>query len=415
MLAAGLIGLCVLVNSPHALVGRLAISADKHREDAVLWWIATAFIAAAVALRRRWPMPMLAVCTAATGVHLTMGAVFTVIDLGVAVLLYTVAVRYSRAASLTLLALQLVLVTGWSVFAAVSGKPVPGLPDLIPSAVAPGAQVGSPAARHTRSVAESAWTGTLVLGSILVASWATGFSNRSRRAYLDELHARAEDLERQRDQQAQLAAAAERARITRELHDVVAHGLSVMVTQAQGAEAILDIRPADTRTALTAIIKTGRDSLADMRRALANDHSGTGSGTDAWHPQPGLDRLPTLVSQVTAAGTLVRLHINGKPAVLPSAVDLSAYRLVQEALTNTMKHAGPRAEAEVTITYYDTGLDIRVSDNGRGAAGGDGRGNGLRGMHERVRLLGGRLTTGPAADGDGFTVSAVFPLSGSDA
>jgi len=404
-LAAALIALCVLVNSPAAVVSSSAAASEVHGADVVLWWIATAFIGVAVALRRRWPLPMLVVCTLATAIHLSQGKPFAVVDLGAAVLLYTVALRCRRAVSVAVLIVLLLLVAGWNIFAAATGSPIPGLPDLIPSAAPPGAQFGSPPALQAPSAAEKAWTGNLMLGSILVASWATGHGARSRRAYLDELHARARDLEHQRDQQAELAIAAERARITRELHDVVAHGLSVMVTQAQGAEAALDHRLADTRAALAAVIKTGRDSLTDMRRVLAQ----VDGVQDAWHPQPGLSRLPALISQVTAAGTPVQLYIDGTPIDIPSAVDLSAYRIVQEALTNTMKHAGPGAKARVTITYRDTDLEIEVSDNGHGTIADHSGGNGLRGMRERVGLLGGQLTTGPTPI-SGFTVRAVLPV-----
>jgi signal transduction histidine kinase len=412
-LAVALIVLCVLVNSPSVALTRPGLAPSASRADVVLWWNATGFIAVAVALRRRWPLSMLAVCTVATALHLIRGATFTAVDLGVAVLLYTVAAHYRRAVALTVLTGLLVLVAGWNIFAAATGRAVPGLPDLIPgtarppTGAPPGTQIASLPPRQARPSGQNAWTGTLVLGSILVASWATGSGTRTRRAYLEELRAHARDVERQRDQQAKLAAAAERARISRELHDVVAHGLSVIVTQAQGAQAALDKRPVDTRTALAAIVKTGRDSLSDMRQAMAK----ADDVQDAWHPARGLDRLPSLVSQVTAAGTPVRLHTEGTPTRLPSAVDLSAYRLVQEALTNTMRHAGPGAQAAVTISYHTTTLEIDISDDGHRVAADDGHGSGLRGMHERVRLLGGDLTTGPAPT-RGFTVHAVLPLQG---
>lgn len=411
LLAGALVILCVLVNAPPGLVGRAVAGGgppDRYEVSVVVWWVATAFITGAVVLRRRWPLPALAVATAAVAVHLGQQMTVTIIDLGVAVLLYTVALRYRRAVSLTVLGVLVSLTVAWNVVAAASGRPVPGLPSILPPAMTPGIQApeaGDPPAR----VVSNTWTGSLVVGSILVAAWATGAGASSRRAYLDQMHARARDLERQRDQQAELAAAAERARISRELHDVVAHGLSVMVTQAQGAQAALDRRPADARTALEAIIRTGRDSLADMRRALARDDA----VEDAWHPAPGLSRLPHLISQVTDAGTRVRLHIQGTPSPLPAAVDLSAYRIVQEALTNTMKHAGPGAEADVTLSYQDTALDIQIRDNGFGPASSDGHGTGLLGMRERVRLLGGRFTARPLPAG-GFVVHAVIPLPGSE-
>jgi signal transduction histidine kinase len=244
--------------------------------------------------------------------------------------------------------------------------------------------------------------------SALVAAWAIGSGTRSRRAHLDELRARARELERDRDLQAAFAVAAERGRISRELHDVVAHGLSVMVIQAQGGAAALDNRPADTRSALDAIVRTGRESLADMRRVLA----AVGAVDDTWHPQPGLGQLTALVAQVRKAGTPVAVRVEGATAPLPSTVDLSAYRIVQEALTNTMKHAGRGAKAEVVLSYAEEEIGIRVGDDGRGATGGSGGGNGLRGMRERVRLLGGSLVTGPGPAG-GFVVRAALPIRGS--
>jgi signal transduction histidine kinase len=180
-----------------------------------------------------------------------------------------------------------------------------------------------------------------------------------------------------------------------------------MVIQAQGGAAALDQRPDDTRSALAAIVTTGRDSLADMRRVLA----AVGEVDDAWHPQPGLGQLPALLTQVRTAGTPVRLHVEGEVVALPSTVDLSAYRIVQEALTNTMKHAGPGAAAVVALTHREAEIIIEVSDDGRGMAAATGGGNGLRGMHERVRLLGGRLAAGPGPQG-GFVVRAALPVQG---
>jgi signal transduction histidine kinase len=198
------------------------------------------------------------------------------------------------------------------------------------------------------------------------------------------------------------------------MHDVVAHGLSLIVIQAQGADAALDNRPADTRSALRAIVRTGRDSLADMRRVLA----ALGEVEDAWHPQPGLAQLPGLLEQVRTAGTEVRLRVAGTPAALPSAVDLSAYRIVQEALTNVMKHAGTGASADVVLEYSDAEIAVEVGDDGRipnGHAGpGVGGGNGLRGMDRRVQLLGGRLSAEPEAGG-GFRVRATLPIEGRQA
>jgi signal transduction histidine kinase len=210
-------------------------------------------------------------------------------------------------------------------------------------------------------------------------------------------------MEQQRDQQAELATAAERARISRELHDVVAHGLSVMVVQAEGGQAALDNRPSDAGKALYAIAQVGRESLADMRRVLNTEAD--------WHPQPGLAYLPRLIDQVRQAGMPVQLHINGDQVPLPSAVDLSGYRIVQESLTNTIKHAGADAEANVEIRYDEHELQIQVSDNGLGPRPPTHPGKGISGMTERVRLLGGSLTAGPHPAG-GYVVQARLPKDG---
>jgi signal transduction histidine kinase len=403
-IAVGILVSCVLVNSPNQVVtlaGNLGGSTMSGR--VALWWAATVPALGGVALRRRWPLPMLIVCTVAAAVHVGLSAPIMIVDLSMPILLYTVAARYGPTVSITALSAMLLLVLGWSLYSAARALPVPGLPDRIPmDTVAIGGPV--PAVK-ARPFLQDTWSGVLVLGSALVASWAIGAGTRGRRAFLDQLHARARDLERESDQQAALAVAAERARISRELHDVVAHGLSVMVTQAQGATAAFDRRPDDTRTALDAIVRTGRDSLADMRRVLA-----AVDGTDAqWHPPQGLNQLPSLISQVTTAGTPVRLRIDGTPAALPSAVDLSAYRIVQEALTNTVKHAGTGASADVAIRYQDTEVVIDVHDNGSARSNGGSGGNGLRGMRERTRLLGGTLAAGPRVTG-GFSVHARLPI-----
>jgi signal transduction histidine kinase len=246
-----------------------------------------------------------------------------------------------------------------------------------------------------------------VYGLALLAAWSTGSGARNRRAYQEQLRARARDLERERDQQAELAAAAERSRISREMHDVVAHGLSVIVIQAQGAAAALHDAPAETEAALDAIVAIGRESLADMRRVLA----AVGEADDTWHPAPGLGQLPALVRRIDQAGTRVRLRVHGRPAGLPAAVDLSAYRIIQEALTNTIKHAGGGAAAKVAVTYGQTHVRLEVSDNGCGPPfpSTSSGGNGLRGMRERTRLLGGSFEAGPGPDG-GFAVKALLPI-----
>lgn len=415
-LAAVLLG---LTQAQDASVAPFLVNGDGPAEAPTgppvgLWWVATGLCVAAVLFRRRWPLPGLVAALLGSVVHMAVAANPVPADLAAPILLYTIASRWPRKASLWILGATLLVALGWSVYVMRDGKadgwmagapqevevmvppqpPPPPLPPVVP--VIERAKLGP-----------TAWGGFPILGSILVTGWAIGWSVQSRRAYLDELRARARDLERERDQQAALAAAAERSRITRELHDVVAHGLSVIVMQAQGGIAAFEKQPSDTLAALHTIVSTGRASLSDMRQVLA----AVGPVDETTHPVPGLSRVPPLVEQVRQAGTPVRLHIEGTPGVLPASVDVSAYRIVQEALTNTMKHAGQGACAQVLITYGKDALTIDVSDNGTAEAGppADGVGNGLRGMRERAALLGGSLFTGPGPDG-GFVVRASLPI-----
>jgi signal transduction histidine kinase len=403
---------CVLVNRPLNVVGGVPGAATGHpgaRE--ALWWFATAVLVAGVVLRHRWPVPMLTVCAGCVATHLAVDAPLMIIDLAVPVVLYAVAARYGRAVSLSALAGLLLLAVFWILPPAVAGRPPPGLPVVFRTVVVDQTQARS---QVQQSAWWSAWSGLLMVGSALAVSWALGAAAHSRGAYLEQLHARARDLERERDQQAALVVAAERGRISRELHDVVAHGLSVMVIQAQGGAAALDNRPGDTRAALDTIVRTGRESLADMRRVLNT----VGEVNDAWHPPPGLALLPGLLNRVRLAGTPVRLRLAGTPRPLPSTVDLSGYRIVQEALTNTMKHARTGTAAEVLLRYDDAELGIEITETvgevghqrlGVNGSAWEQHGNGLRGMRERVRLLGGRLVVGPVPDG-GFAVRAALPV-----
>ncbi|UGQ09180.1 histidine kinase [Yinghuangia sp. ASG 101] len=242
---------------------------------------------------------------------------------------------------------------------------------------------------------------------MLLIAWVLGDSMRTRRAYYAELEDRAARLERERDAHAEVAAAAERARIARELHDVVAHNVSVMVVQADGAAYTMDAAPERARDALGTIARTGREALAEMRRLLGVLRSDADRGP--YVPQPGVEQLGDLVDRVRDAGLAVDLRITGVPVELPKGVALASYRIVQEALTNTRKHAGPSATASVVLGYGEDALVVAITDDGRGAdAPGDGMGHGLVGMRERVAMLGGRLETGPADEG-GWRVRVVLP------
>ncbi|MFF3255527.1 sensor histidine kinase [Actinacidiphila glaucinigra] len=246
-------------------------------------------------------------------------------------------------------------------------------------------------------------------------AWVIGDSLRTRRAYYAELEERAARLQREREAQSKAAVAAERARIARELHDVVAHNVSVMVVQADGAAYVLDASPEQAKQALETISTTGRQALTEMRRLLGVLRAGDDGGGE-YVPQPGVDQLTDLIEQVRGAGLPVAFEVEGESRPLASGVELTAYRIVQEALTNTRKHGGPEAHATVRLTFGDGDLSLLIEDDGRGAqqelyegGGEDGQGQGLIGMRERVGMVSGTLDAGPRPGG-GFRISAVLPV-----
>lgn len=264
--------------------------------------------------------------------------------------------------------------------------------------------------------------GTLFMTLAFVMAWVLGDSLRTRRAYYLQLEERATRLEKEREAQAKVAVAAERARIARELHDVVAHNVSVMVVQADGAAYVLDHAPDQTRMALETISGTGRQALAEMRRLLGVLRTGDGGKREGgeYVPQPGVEQIAELVDQVRGAGLTVDFKVEGTPQPLPSSVELTAYRIVQEALTNSRKHGGPDVGATVVLRYEPDELSVLTEDDGRGAqrelyedGGTDGLGHGLIGMRERVGMVGGALEAGPRPGG-GFRIAAALPLKGSD-
>jgi len=237
-------------------------------------------------------------------------------------------------------------------------------------------------------------------------AWLVGRDMRRRRRHVTGLESRAARLEREREENARLAVSEERARIARELHDIVAHGVSVIVAQARaGPHLVHD--PERAAGAFRAIETSGRDALIDLRRLLGilrSDDQELAIG-----PQPGLDSLASLVDQVSASGLPVQLRVEGEPMHLPAGVDLSAYRIVQEALTNIVKHAGP-ATAEVAIRFGPRALELEIVDDGRGASGAlDGTGHGLIGMRERVTLYGGTIEARTRDEG-GYVVRARLPV-----
>jgi signal transduction histidine kinase len=240
--------------------------------------------------------------------------------------------------------------------------------------------------------------------------WATGRMVRSRRQLAAALADRNVLLEHEQEARARQAVAEERTRIARELHDVVAHSVSVMVVQAGAERRALGDERQSTREVLEAIEETGRQALTEMRRLLGMLRKD--DDELALAPQPSMEHLELLVSQVREAGMPVQLELEGEPVPLPPGVDLSAYRIVQEALTNALKHAGP-ARARVRVRYRHDELELEILDDGPGPLaatnGADPDGHGLVGMRERVSLFGGDLAAGQRREG-GYAVRARLPL-----
>ena len=254
-------------------------------------------------------------------------------------------------------------------------------------------------AGHPRQDTVPSW---IFMGTVWFAGWAF-YKRRSQAARLESRAAR---LERERDEQARIAVAEAHARIARELHDVVAHSVSVMVVQAQAAQRLIDREPHDARRALDSIEASGRQALVELRRMLGILRR-TGE-EPALNPQPGLRHLAGLAEQFRTTGLPVELNVEGEPKTLPPGVDLSAYRIVQEALTNVLNHAGP-ARARVTVRYRDDEAELEIVDDGAGTGKGGGSGHGLIGMRERAALYGGVLESGKREAG-GYFVRARLPL-----
>jgi signal transduction histidine kinase len=283
-----------------------------------------------------------------------------------------------------------------------------------------------PAAAVVELMLAAAWwqgelprTDLVALTAILAATVLLGMTVRTRRAYIAELEERAHRLERDHDQQAKLAAAAERARIAREMHDIVAHNLAVMVALADGAALTATAAPQRAADTLATVAATGRQALGEMQRLVGvlRDGDQAQEGSLGLTPQPGLDDLDELVEQVRAAGMRVMLVRQGAPGGWGSGAGLAIYRIVQEALTNTLKHAGPQATAQVRLCYTATGVDLEVADDGahlpgRPPHGPPVSGHGLAGMIERATAYGGNVEAGPLP-GTGWRVHAWLQFNNS--
>lgn len=246
----------------------------------------------------------------------------------------------------------------------------------------------------------------LAWDTTILAAWLLGAYLRTSRLYVAALEERAARAEQAREERARAAVAEERARIARELHDEVAHGVTVMVVQAEAAEEILASDPERAREPLRRVHGIGREALAELRQLVGILREQEPEAERA--PRPGIADLDALLVRVREAGLPVELRIEGEPMRVPPALDLCTYRIVQEALTNSLKHAGP-ARATVALNYGERFLELEVSDDGRGLAASNGAGHGLAGMRERVALFGGAFESGPRAGG-GYRIHARLPV-----
>jgi signal transduction histidine kinase len=333
-----------------------------------------------IAVRRRFPLGVFVIVATATCLHLMVntgqGESF---GPALAIALGTVATRCPRSVSVR------------------AALAIAGLVTAI--------LLGQVAAGYFTSGAE-----LLFLLVLIAGSWAVGDNVGTRRAYLAGLVERAERMEREQEQNAQRAVFDERARIARELHDVVAHHVSAIAVQAGAAEEIAEQDPARARAVLATIQATSRHALAEMRALLGVMSSDREAERLA--PQPGLSQVQRLAQQTRASGLAVHVHVEGTTRTLPEAVDLTAYRIVQEALTNTLKHSGA-TRADVVVRFAEDDLELVVTDDGAGGGNGatlPGTGRGLVGMRERVALFHGTLHVG-RLPGGGFQVHARIPTS----
>lgn len=335
------------------------------------------FLCAPYVLRRRFPLPVFGIILLVAWAQTALGVLLVMADLMVAFALYNVALRFRWTVSVPATA----AVVFWLL--------VTVLPQL---------------AEHDFTRGDLG-----VLLFVAVWAWTWGAIVRTRRAYMESLRERARQLERQREAQATIVAAAERARIAREIHDIVSHSLSVVVLMAEGASWKVRSEPDRAEEAMLTVRDTGRTALADMRRMLAvlRDEE---PGSQA--PQPGVAQLGPLVEEWRAAGLPVELTTSGEVEGLSEGLDLVVYRIAQEALTNARKHGGADlSRVEVTLDRRGGRLQLRIEDDGHGDNHDEafGGGHGIVGMRERVAAHGGTLHTA-ARPGGGFEVSATLPI-----
>lgn len=393
-----------LTTLPGASSTRNAIFGSSYSYDpsALPTWVGVGFsilIVAPLAIRRKRPVLSAVVSYSAALLHLLMGISLVIpADMFILLTLYSITVHGPRWAHRV--AIVGALVGSWIValelYAMARG-------DIV-EAVIPG----------------------IILSLMFVVAWSFGLIRRSRRERLEALTDRATQLERERDQQAQLATAAERNRIAREMHDIVAHSLSVVIAQADGGRYAAAQHPEAAVRALETISETGRAALGDMRRLLGvlradgdlsggtlgapGPHTGEAESMTSGHtPQPGLAEIETLMEQVRNSGAAISLVTMGSSRTLPPGAGLAVYRVCQESLTNVLKHAGPHPTVSVVMIWRSNGLALTITDDGRGASAlNDGAGHGVLGMRERATMFQGTLAAGPQPGG-GYRVRLEIP------
>jgi signal transduction histidine kinase len=348
-------------------------------------FIVLAVIVAPLVVRRVWPIQVFG-WLLATGIPAALWNKHLIAWPALLIALYTVAALRSRQAALVCAGLfEIATVVGLALLA--------------------------------RNTVPDWWFLAISYTGMIAAALGLGLYSATRRAYLAELHDRADRLERERDQQGALAAAAERARIAREMHDVVAHHLTVMVTLSEAAAASAARSPERAAEVMRSVSATGRRALADTRRLLGVLRQRPGDDlAAALAPVPDLAQLDALIEEVRSAGLETTLEVHGQALDVPAGVQLTVYRLVQEALTNTLKHGGTGARATVRLRCLPGELRVDIDDDGAGATAPApaGVGGGLIGMQERVRAYGGDVRAGPRQPG-GWTVSARLRLDGGEA
>ena len=357
---------------PLAIAAPTVGAALDHRHDAASlgwWWLTAAACVVPLLWRRAYPDAVFAIVTVAAVITLIpgIGHLAPVTFVSSLVALYAVAAYRPRGHALIAAGVQ----EAWAI----------------------------PAVFRLASQGEGLSAAVLVTGTAAAAVMA-GINVQTRRAYLAALEDRAARLERDRDQQARLAVAGERTRIAREVHDIVTHSLSVMVALADGAAALAATSPGRSQTAMREVAATGRQAIGEMRRLVGTLRVDEPEDPADRYPAPGIADLEDLLGLVRAAGLPVRLIVTGQPRSLGQGAELAIYRIVQEALTNTRKHAPSATGAEVRLHYHDGGIDVEVTDDGHGApAAGAGTGLGLTGMRERTAAYGGSVDAGPRAEG----------------